>query len=83
MLVGIPDGDEFGLKHSTARIKGLTILLSRRMKHTYPRAISLVSKGIINPALVVSHRFHLPMAPEAFENNAKYADGVLKTVIQV
>ena len=41
VLVGIPSVDILTMKHSTARRKGLTILMSRRMKHTYPRAIRL------------------------------------------
>ena len=30
------------------RRKGLTIKLVRRMKHTYPRAIRLVQKGLVD-----------------------------------
>ena len=41
VLVGIPGDDHVALKASTARRKGLTIVLSRRMKHVYPRAIRL------------------------------------------
>ncbi len=37
LVVGIADDDRLALKHSTARRKGLSILLVRRMKHTYPR----------------------------------------------
>ena len=33
--------DTLTMKHSTARRKGVTIRLSRRMKHVYPRAIRL------------------------------------------
>ena len=45
VLVGIPSDDRLAMKHSTARRKGLTIKLCRRMKHTYPRAIRLVEQG--------------------------------------
>ena len=50
VLVGIPSDDRLTLKHSTARRKGLTILMSRRMKHTYPRAIRLVERGRVDLA---------------------------------
>jgi L-iditol 2-dehydrogenase len=45
VLVGIPGDDRLALKHSTARRKGLTIRLSRRMQHAYPRAIRLAERG--------------------------------------
>ena len=58
VLVGIP-ADKLEMKHSTARRKGLTIRLSRRMKHVYPRAIKLAQSGAVDLTGVVSHRFPL------------------------
>lgn len=81
VLVGIPGDDALTLKHSTARRKGLTIRLSRRMKHTYPRAIALATSGRIDLDALVSHCFALDRAPEAFELNLRYAEGVHKIVI--
>jgi L-iditol 2-dehydrogenase len=54
VLVGIPLDDRLGMKHSTARRKGLTILMSRRMKHAYPRAIRLVERGQVDLLGLVS-----------------------------
>ena len=45
VLVGSRPTTGWRMKHSTARRKGLTILMSRRMKHCYPRAISLAERG--------------------------------------
>ncbi|HEX2995786.1 MAG TPA: zinc-binding dehydrogenase, partial [Anaerolineales bacterium] len=42
ILVGIPGNDQTSFNAGTARRKGLTIKMVRRMKHTYPRAIDLV-----------------------------------------
>jgi L-iditol 2-dehydrogenase len=81
VLVGIPREDQLSMKHSTARRKGLTILLSRRMKHTYPRAIDLVEKGLIDVKGLVSHRFQLTHLPEAFALNADYRDHAVKVMI--
>jgi L-iditol 2-dehydrogenase len=81
ILVGIPRGDELAMHHSTARRKGLTILLSRRMKHTYSRAISLVEDGKVDVKCLVSHRFPLNQTPAAFEMNADYRDHVVKVMI--
>ena len=66
ILVGIPDDDKTSFSASTARRKGLTIKLVRRMKHTYPRAIELVSKGLVDVRSIVTHRFSLEEADEAF-----------------
>ncbi len=81
VLVGIPSDDRLALKHSTARRKGLTILMSRRMKHVYPRAIRLAAERRVDLQGLVSHKFPLAKAPEAFRLNAAYADNVLKVII--
>jgi L-iditol 2-dehydrogenase len=69
------------MKHSTARRKGLTIRLSRRMKHIHRRAIGLILDGRVNLSSLVSHRFPLSRAADAFRMNAAYEDGVVKAVI--
>ena len=81
VLVGIPGDDRLSLKHSTARRKGLTILLSRRMKHVYPRAIRLAERGAVDLCGLVSHRFPLKRAAEAFGLNAAYRDRVIKVLV--
>jgi L-iditol 2-dehydrogenase len=81
VLAGIPDDDKTSFSASTARRKGLTIKLVRRMKHTYPRAVELVSKGLVDVRSIVTHRFPLDQAGEAFEV-AKRREG-LKIIIEV
>ena len=66
VLVGIPTDDHTAFSASIARRKGLTLKLVRRMKHTYPRAIELVSKGLVDVRSLVTHRFPLEKAAEAF-----------------
>lgn len=82
VLVGIPGDDRLSLKHSTARRKGLTLVLSRRMKHIYPRAIALAQTGRVDLHSFVTHRFSLHQTPEAFALNAAYQDRVVKVIIQ-
>ena len=81
VLAGIPDDDKTSFSSSAARRKGLTIKLVRRMKHTYPRAIELVSKGLVDVRSMVTHRFPLEQAAEAF----RVAEGRagLKILIEV
>jgi L-iditol 2-dehydrogenase len=66
ILAGIPDKDQTSFSASIARRKGLTIKLVRRMKHTYPRAIELVTKGLVDVRSLVTHRFPIEQAVEAF-----------------
>jgi L-iditol 2-dehydrogenase len=83
ILVGIPSDDKIVMKHSTARRKGLSIMMSRRMKHTYPRAIHLATSGKFNLDDLISHRFPLSEADKAFALNMSYIEGVQKVVIDV
>jgi threonine dehydrogenase-like Zn-dependent dehydrogenase len=52
------------------------------MKHTDPRAFRLASEGRIDLRGLVSHRFPLRQAAEAFRLNAAYKDNVLKALVQ-
>lgn len=83
MLAGIPSADEVRFKHSTARRKGLTIRMARRMKHVYPRAARLVLDGVVNLDDLVSHQFPLERTPEAFAANITYPDGMHKVIVNV
>ena len=82
VLVGIPSNDRLAMKHSTPRRKGLTLKLCRRMKHTYPRALRLTGSGRVNLRGMVSHRFPLSRADEAFALNAAYGDKIVKAIIE-
>ncbi|HEX8550007.1 MAG TPA: alcohol dehydrogenase catalytic domain-containing protein [Abditibacteriaceae bacterium] len=82
VLVGIPLEDEVTFKHSVARRKGLTILMSRRMNHVFPRALQLVESGRIDLKSLITHRYRLEEVPEAFRMNAAYEDNVIKTIIE-
>ncbi len=66
ILVGIPADDRTAFMASTARRKGLTLKLVRRMKLTYPRAIALVNDGQVNIRDLVTHVLPLERASEAF-----------------
>ncbi len=84
VLVGIPPDDRLFMRHATVRRKGLTIMMARRMKHTYPRAIKLTSGD--NPQIdldeMVSEIFPIEKTAEAYAKNYAYAEGVQKLVIQ-
>jgi L-iditol 2-dehydrogenase len=80
LLVGIPAEERTSFLASEARRKGLTFVLVRRMKHTYPRAIQLVERGLVDVRSMVTHRFPLAETPQAFGVAAR-REG-LKVVVQ-
>jgi len=80
LLTGIPADDRSSFQASTARRKGLTIKLVRRMKFTYPRAIQLVESGKVDVRSLVSHRLPLEQAQEAFRM-AERREG-LKVIVE-
>jgi len=82
-LIGIPRDDTITFSASTARRKGLTIRMCRRMKHVYPRAIGLVERGIVDLDSIITHRFPLERAAEAFDLVASLEDGVVKAMIEL
>jgi L-iditol 2-dehydrogenase len=67
VLVGIPGDDRTSFPAGTARRKGLTFLLARRMKEVYPRAIALVRSGRVDVRSMVSDSFPLADVDKAFE----------------
>lgn len=66
VLIGIPGDDRTSFSASTARRKGLTLILTRRMKHTYPHAIRLVESGQVDVRSLVTHTFQFEQAADAF-----------------
>jgi L-iditol 2-dehydrogenase len=80
VLAGIPAEERISFLASPARRKGLSLLLSRRMKHTYPRAIELAASGRVDLASLVSDR--LPLADAAGAFAAAATRGGLKVVVE-
>jgi L-iditol 2-dehydrogenase len=81
VLGGIPSDDRTSFPASLARRKGLTIALVRRMKEdVYERGIRLVETGRVDVTTLVTARFPLDRAAEAFES-AVSRQG-LKVVVQ-
>jgi L-iditol 2-dehydrogenase len=81
ILVGIPADDHTSFTASLARRKGLTIKWVHRMKNTYPRAIDLVSNGLVDVRSLVTHHFPLEKTAEAFAV-ARQREG-LKVMIEM
>jgi L-iditol 2-dehydrogenase len=79
VLAGIPDDDTTTFSASLARRKGLTLVLVRRMKEMYPRAISLAERGLVDLDAVVSASY--PLAETEAALTAAAARTGLKVVV--
>jgi L-iditol 2-dehydrogenase len=67
VLVGIPDGDRTTFTASAARRKGLTLLLSRRMKNgDLKRAVQLAERGEVSLEALITERHTFASAEAAF-----------------
>lgn len=81
VVTGIPADDRTTFSASTARRKGLTLKIVRRMKHTYPRAIQLVSTGKIDVHSLISHVLPFSEYQKAFDLAERRAG--IKVVIEM
>jgi L-iditol 2-dehydrogenase len=82
VIVGICPDDRIPLTASAPRRKGVTIKLSRRMKHVYPRTIALVEHGLVDLDEIISHRYPLARTAEAFEHLTQPATDALKIMVE-
>jgi len=81
VLVGIPASDLTSFPASIARRKGLTLLLSRRMRASdLPRAIELAATGHVDLRSLISTRHSLDEVRAAFANLSRYEG--LKVVVE-
>lgn len=81
VVVGIPDGDRTSFSASTARRKGLTIALSRRMEPgDLPRAIRIAGTGRLELESLVTARHALTDWRPAFDHLVERRG--LKAVVQ-
>jgi L-iditol 2-dehydrogenase len=75
VLIGIPVEDRSSFKASEARRKGLTLMLVRRSKNVYGRAIRLAQAGLVDLRPLATHHFPLEQTQAAFET-AQRREGV-------
>lgn len=71
VLCGIPADNRISFDAATARRKGLTIRMVRRMRHTYPEAIGLAVEKEVDLPSLVSRVFPMAQSEEAFRVAAR------------
>lgn len=83
LLIGIPREDRVSFSIDKIRRKEVTIVNVRRQNKCTQAAMDMVASGNVNVDFLVTHRFGLDQAKEAFELVAGYRDGVVKAMIHI
>lgn len=83
VIVGIPETDRTEFSAHDARRKGLHLINVRRQNECISPVIDLIDRGRIRPDFMITHRFNLDEAAEAFELLADYRDGIIKALVEV
>ncbi|MCX7798718.1 MAG: alcohol dehydrogenase catalytic domain-containing protein [Fimbriimonadales bacterium] len=82
-VVGIPAEDRVSFAAHEVRRKEIDIFAIRRQNECVAPALRMVVEGAVDPTPMVTHRFPLERAQEAFELASEYRDGVLKAAIRL
>jgi len=80
-VVGIPAEDLMAFKHSSARRKGLDVLMIRRANLTLGRALARVLHEKLPLQQLATHHWPMERSAEAFTVAAEYRDGIVKGII--
>lgn len=83
VIVGIPETDQSSFSVHDARRKGLTFISVRRQNQCVDPVIDLIKEGRIKPDFMITHRFSLDRAGDAFELLADYRDGIIKAMVDI
>jgi L-iditol 2-dehydrogenase len=81
MFVGIPEADRISFQMDLMRRHELCIQNVRRQNGFVQPTIDALAAGRLKPEFMVTHRFSLEEAGEAFDTVSEYADGVIKAMV--
>ncbi len=81
IVIGIPEFDNWSVNVEDTRRKEISIQFIRRQVDCVEAAIELMRSGRAETANMVTHRFPLEKAREAYDMVAAYRDGVMKAMI--
>jgi L-iditol 2-dehydrogenase len=81
-VVGISASDHLGFPHAPARRKGLDLRMVRRSNHTLERALRWAKSRHLPLGRFITHHYPLADVQKAYDQVSRYADGVVKSVIQ-
>jgi L-iditol 2-dehydrogenase len=82
VVVGIPAEDHLLVPATESRRKEVTIKVSRRMRHMYPRTIALVEQRMVRVDSLITHILPLDQGAHGFAILDAYAENVGKVVLR-
>jgi len=83
MLIGIPREDRVAFSIDKIRRKEVSIINVRRQNGCTQAAIDAIAAGKVKVDFMVTHRFGLERAKDAFDLVAGYQDGAVKAMIEM
>lgn len=81
IVVGIPEFDRWSMNVENTRRKEIMIQFIRRQVDCVQPSLDLMQSDKINIGNMITHRFPLEQARQAFDLVASYNDGVMKAMI--
>lgn len=81
IMVGIND-KKITVSLSSAACREVNLLGIKRYRHSFPLAIYLVSSGKLNVKQLITHKYKLEDALEAFETASSLTSGAIKVQIE-
>jgi L-iditol 2-dehydrogenase len=81
VLIGYWKTEEVTVPGILAMRKGLTIRFVRRMKQTFPRAMDLARRGVVDLKRLITHEFTLRDVAEAFIQAERRGPDLIKAII--
>jgi L-iditol 2-dehydrogenase len=81
IVIGIPSEDSYSVRPSLLRRKELTLCFAHRQNENYPEAISLVKEGKIQLEPLLTHRFPIERAQEAFDLAQRKTEGAVRVAV--
>lgn len=83
VIVGIPESDRISFDISELRRKEITVQNVHRQNGCMQEAVHWVEEDKFNISQLITHRFPLEKAQEAFILNNGTREGMIKTIIQI
>jgi L-iditol 2-dehydrogenase len=81
VVVGIPSEDAYHLSSAHLRRREMTLRFVRRQNENFPEAIRLVTDGRVRLEPMLTHRFPIERAREAFELAERKGDGAIRVAV--
>jgi len=83
MLIGIPREERISLVIDKIRRKEITLINVRRQNKCIKACIDLIACGKVTIDFMITHRFKLQQAKQAFDIVSGYREGVIKALIEI